>query len=647
MRPEKPPRKTRFLEKLLYNMTGYLTVPFASLVLDRHDFLDRVHQYSSTLNFLDENEFKNEVVMIRKELYRTGYNRQKLARIFALVQEAVFRTMGIRHFDVQLLGGLCLFHGNITEMKTGEGKTLTASLPAVAAALTGIPVHIITVNDYLAKRDAEELGETYEMLGLSVGCITHELSPAQRREQYLCDIVYCTNSEIVFDYLKDSLLLEDRSHALHMHAERIISAKDLESRLLLRGLHYAIVDEADSVLMDEARTPLIISGSEVIGKQQENMYRVAVDAARGLEQGMDYTLEHDTGKIDLTTAGKDKVYHRLCGLGGYWKSKIRTFELILLALSALNVHQKDRQYLVREGKVIIIDEHTGRLMHGRSWERGLHQMIEVKENCQVTSPRNTLARISYQSFFRKYMRLCGMTGTAREVAREFWSVYGLKVVTIPTHKPCRRIRNPVCVTESVDEKWRQVIQRVSILHEELRPVLIGTSSVLASEQLSELLTLNGIEHQLLNAKQDQHEAEIIAKAGQQGEVTIATNMAGRGTDIKLNESVRQNGGLYVILTELHDAGRIDRQLEGRCARQGDPGEFETIISLEDHLMQGTLSSKLYQMSQLLPASLRLLSGFFIMKLAQKLVEIKHHRTRSQLLKFDEKQSELLSFSGRS
>lgn len=646
MRPERPARKSHKLEKILVDITGYPARFVAPLLFSKKSFLSAVHRYSDAIIDLDENGIKNEVLKIRKELYRYGYNRRRLALVFALVQEAAGRTMGIRHFDVQLVGGLAMFHGYIAEMKTGEGKTLTASLPAAAAALMGIPVHVITVNDYLAKRDAVELGKTYEMLGLTVGCITHELTPQERQQQYQCDVVYCTNSELVFDYLKDSLVLEDRKHALHLHVERIKANNSLDSRLMLRGLHYAIIDEADSVLMDEARTPLIISGEMTINRQQEDMYRLAVNTARELVEGRDFIIEREKRKIELTGKGEDKVYSGLSSLGGFWRSRIRTFELINLALSALYLYEMDRQYLIRDGKVMIIDEHTGRVMHGRSWERGLHQLIEIKEDCEVTSPRDTLARISYQSFFRKYFHLCGMTGTAREVTGEFWSVYGLKVVSIPTHKPCIRTRNPFCVTRTEDEKWQRVLERVLALHRLDRPVLIGTNSVYSSEKLSSLLTSNGLEHQLLNAKQDQYEAEIIAMAGQPGQVTIATNMAGRGTDIKLSDSVRNNGGLYVILTELHDAGRIDRQLEGRCARQGDPGEFEIIVSLQDHLMDGNLSTRLYNMFSFLPGSLRLKSGFIIMKIAQKIVEWKHHRVRSQLLKSDEKQLELLSFSGK-
>lgn len=647
MRPEKTLKKENLIDRVFHRIFGFASGPFTSLALGNEKFVSQVHKHTADLDSSDESAFSNKILELRIELLKSGYNKERLALAFALIQEATNIHLGMRHFDVQLIGGLAMFYGKIAEMNTGEGKTLTAILPAAAAALQGISVHVITVNDYLAQRDADEMRGVYELLGLSVGCIVHGLSPQERRTQYACNVVYCTNNELVFDYLKDSIVLDDRHHYLHLHAEKLKNGEKVEELLLLQGLHYAIIDEADSVLMDEARTPLIISGEENHNPQQEKMYRLAIETAAKLVENIDYKIDYDNYKVTLTDTGKEIVYDELKELGGFWRSQIRTYELICQALSALYIYVRDKHYLIREGKVQIIDEHTGRIMENRSWERGLHQMIEIKEDCEITKPRTTLARISYQNFFRKYFHLCGMTGTAKEVANEFWTTYGLRVLKIPTHKPCIRIRNPVNVVETEEKKWTAILERVQMIHEQGQPILIGTHSVLTSEIMSNLLNETGLEHELLNAKQDQDEAGIIAQAGAYGQITIATNMAGRGTDIKLTDQVRHCGGLYVILSELHDAARIDRQLEGRCARQGDPGFFEMILSAEDQLMKGVAWTKIYALLiMIIPNTWISEVAYMLMKLAQKSVEKKHRTMRVNLLKYDEKQNTMLSFSGR-
>ncbi len=647
MRPEKSIKKEKIIDKLFHRVSGLLTRPFTGVALGNRKFVSLVHQYALNLESSSEAEFREEIFQLRVGLSKSGYNKKRLAMAFALIRKASEIKLGMQHYDEQLTGGLAMFYGKVAEMNTGEGKTLAAILPAGAAALQGIPVHIVTVNDYLTQRDADEMREVYELLGLSVGCIVQGLSPEQRRIQYARNVVYCTNNEIVFDYLKDSIVIDKRRHHLHLHAEKLKCDEKPNGVLLMRGLHYAIIDEADSVLMDEARTPLIISGEENINTQQEKMYRLAINAARQIDRAVDYNIEHENYKIVLTDTGKENVYEKLKGSGGFWKSRIRTYELVCQALSALHIYEKDRHYLIRDGKIQIIDEHTGRIMENRSWERGLHQMIEVKEDCEITKPRNTLARISYQNFFRKYHHLCGMTGTAEEVSDEFWRVYNLRVVKIPTHKPCVRVRMPVNVVESEEKKWQSILERVREIHEQGQPILIGTHSVLASETLSELLDGMQLKHQLLNAKQDGNEAGIIAQAGAYGQITIATNMAGRGTDIKLAERASECGGLYVILTELHDAARIDRQLEGRCARQGDPGFFEMILCAEDHLVKQSAWLKMhYFPARMLPKAWLSIIMYRLMKLIQKSVEKKHQKTRANLLEYDEKQNTLLSFSGR-
>lgn len=647
MRPEKRSEDDGLLEQFLETSWRTILSPFKRLRINQASLSEKVITIQNGYQDLDKRGFSDAVLALRHAVQGRDYDINTIATAFALVREATRRTLGIEHYPSQLTGGFVMFCGCVAEMQTGEGKTLTALLPACAAAFKGIPVDIITVNDYLAARDADEMKPVYEFLGLSVGCVRNGLSPAERREEYSRNIVYCTNKELVFDYLKDKINIGDRNHHLQLHAERLCGDPEITNKFVLRGLHYAIVDEADSVLMDEARTPLIISGEMEINNDQEEMYRKAIEIAWQLEAGQDFRLIINERDITLTDAGKEKIHAYTQDLGGYWRSRLRGNELVIQALNAIYLFERDKHYLVLDGKVEIVDEHTGRVMENRSWERGLHQLIEIKEDCELTRPRSTLAKISYQGFFRKYHHLCGMTGTASEVAGEFRSVYGLEVLKIPSNKPCVRKDNGTRIAGDDHTKWLWVRDRVTELHESGTPVLVGTHSVAASEILSGLLTDVGLEHNLLNAKQNSDEADIIAKAGLEGQITIATNMAGRGTDIKLDNTVRQEGGLYVILTELHDAGRIDRQLEGRCARQGDPGQFEIIISLDDHLL-GKYSVRLISF-----LSRKSDPGFIVswivyklMKLNQKLTEHRHRRIRGKLLKMDRKQNELLSFSGR-
>ena len=398
------------------------------------------------------------------------------ARLFAIVREVSARTIGLRHFDTQLIGGFLLLKGMIAEMETGEGKTLTATLAASAAALAGIPVHVICVNDYLTARDAEAMGPVYKALGLTVGCVVHGKTPRERQAAYGCQITYCTNKEIVFDYLRDRLTLGDITDALRLQAEYLHSRDVRDDRLLLRGLHFGICDEADSILIDESRTPLIISGAGE-GKEEETFLRQAMSLAKTLVEGDDYSVDRDRNRIDLTDGGLDRVRTASAALGPLWSGTIRRDETIRKALAGLHLFQPDIHYLVREGKVQIVDEYTGRLMPDRSWERGIHQLIEIKEGCELTRQVESIARITYQRFFRRYLHLCGMTGTAWEVRKELWSVYGLAVARVPTEKPLRRARLPGLIAPSADEKRQAVLERVEGLFRSGRPVLIGTRSV--------------------------------------------------------------------------------------------------------------------------------------------------------------------------
>jgi preprotein translocase subunit SecA len=571
-----------------------------------------------------------------------------VARAFALVREAAERTVGLRHFDVQLIGGWILLGGMVAEMDAGEGKTLVATLPACTAALGGIPVHVITVNDYLATRDAAWMGPIYQALGLTVGVITHGMPHDARRAAYACDVTYATNKEVAFDYLRDRIVLGGRPSRIHLQLEQLYGEGARVHRLLHRGLHYAIVDEADSVLIDEARTPLIISGGTGDSREQK-VFQGVLRLADRLEPGRDFVIEERDRAVRLTEAGQAHLEELAAPLGGVWAGRLWREELVRQALVAQRLFVRDKHYLVRDGKVQIIDEFTGRVMADRSWEHGLHQLIEAKESCAPTRPHDPLARISYQRFFRRYLHLAGMTGTAREVSGELWSVYGLAVVRVPPNRPSRRRGLPDRIYPTAAEKWTAVVERIKALHRDGRPVLVGTRSVAASEHLSRLLAAEGLPHQLLNARQDREEATIVAQAGEPGRITVATNMAGRGTDIRLAPAVAELGGLHVVATERHEAHRIDRQLFGRCGRQGDPGSYEAIVSLEDEL-PAVHSGGLWRRFALAMARpghpVPRWTGTRDVRRAQQGAERLHSRMRRDLLKMDEQLESALAFSGR-
>jgi len=578
---------------------------------------------------------------LRGALARDGVTPALSARAFAIVRETAHRVLGMRHFDVQLMGGQVLLDGMLAEMDTGEGKTLTATLAACTAAFAGIPVHVITVNDYLVTRDVELLRPLYEALGLSVGAVVDGMDADARRAAYRADVTYVTNKQVAFDYLRDRMVLGDARGGLRLGLERLYEESARVDRLILRGLCYAIVDEADGVLVDEARTPLIISRPGD-SDGQERVYLQALSLAARLEQDADYVVDLRERDVRLTDAGGARLDALTHPLGGVWSGRRRREELVRQALQARCLFQPDQHYLVRDGEVQIIDEYTGRVMPDRSWERGLHQMIEAKEGCEITGQRETLARISYQRFFRRYLRLAGMSGTAREVAGELWSVYRLGVVTIPANRPVRRTGCGERVYARADARWDAVVARIAELHAAGRPVLVGTRSVSASERLSAALEREGLEHSVLNARQDAEEAEIVARAGAAGRITVATNMAGRGTDIRLGPGVAERGGLHVIATERHEARRIDRQLFGRCGRQGDPGSFEAIVSLEDDLVANFARPWL----PVVGAARGGLAARLRVRRAQRSAERRHARVRRELLKLDEQLGRVLAFSGR-
>lgn len=521
-----------------------------------------------------------------RELFRRG--KDKIADrdlAFALVREVAFRRLGEKPFLVQVAGALALDAGCVAEMATGEGKTLAATMPATIAGWRGRGCHIITVNDYLAQRDAEWMGDIYRFCGLSVGYIQQGMSPADRRQAYQADITYCTNKEVTADFLRDKLALGRLSSLSSALLGKIVNGSNSGTdRLVQRGLNFAIVDEADSIMIDEGVTPLIISG-DAPNPEQVEAFRHAAELARQLTPQRHYKINYRYKEVELTPAGKERLAELANGLGGLWSGQRRREELVVQALTAREFYLLDKQYILQDGKVVIVDEFTGRLMPDREWRDGLHQAVEAKENVQVNPPKDTYARISFQRFFRLYGKLAGMTGTATEARREFWQIYNLPVVVIPTNRPCIRKVLPDKVFATEQAKWKAVVDEIRRIHDTGRPILVGTRSVRASEHLSKLLTAEGLDHRVLNAVRHREEAQIVAGAGQEGRITVATNMAGRGTDIKLGRGIAEIGGLHVIATERHEAHRIDRQLFGRCARQGDPGSAQAIVSLEDELVR--------------------------------------------------------------
>jgi len=566
------------------------------------------------------------------------------ARAFALVREACTRTLGKRPFDVQLMGAAALFGGKLAEMQTGEGKTLTAALAACIAGAAGLPVHVVTVNDYLAERDATEMGPLYAYFGLTTGIIITGLSLPQRAAAYACHVTYCTNKELVFDYLKDRVTAGGRASRAQLRMRSHVGSGQGGHALLLRGLHFAIVDEADSVLIDEARTPLILA-EKGDSPGDPALYSQALTLAGQLEAGRDFELIIARRELHLSHAGRARLTDLCAELGPAWTAAHGREHMVSQALRALHLFQRDQHYLLADDKVQIIDEYTGRILPGRTWEQGLHQLIESKEGCPLSEHNRTLARITYQRFFRRYLRLAGMTGTAREVRREIWAVYALETIAIPTNRPCIRTMAPTrcCATE--DDKWRMVAQEVQRVRQTGRAVLIGSRSVEASEHLSQALSHAGIEHRVLNARQDAGEAEVVTRAGLAGTVTVATNMAGRGTDIHLGEGVAGAGGLCVVLTEFHDSPRIDRQLIGRCARQGDPGSAVVIVALDDTVLREH-GGQLHRLLQLLfPAGP---PAFWVERLrhhVQRRAQAIHARTRRDTLKQDQNLDTMLAFAG--
>ncbi len=603
--------------------------------------VDKIEAMRDEMVALSDEALRDKTRQFKERLAEGATLDDILPEAYATVREAARRVLGMEHFRVQLIGGVVLHQGRIAEMKTGEGKTLVATLPAYLNALEGKGVHIVTVNDYLAKRDAEWMGKVHEFLGLAVGVVLNDMNREERQAAYNCDITYITNNELGFDYLRDNMVV-------------------YEKQLVQRGLHYAIIDEVDSVLIDEARTPLIISGQS--GKSTK-LYEMCDTLARQLTRGEDLpefskmdaimgVEQEETGDfivnekdkvVNLTQQGVDKVekFFHIDNLADPENLEIQ--HNIILALRAHNLMHRDQDYVVKDDQVLIVDSFTGRIMPGRRYSDGLHQAIEAKEGVKVKRESMTLANITFQNFFNKYDKKCGMTGTALTEEQEFRDIYGMDVVEIPTNKPVIRQDLEDAVYKTKKEKYHAVVEEVKKAHAKGQPVLVGTITIDISEEISRLLKREGIPHNVLNAKFHEKEAEIVADAGRHGAVTIATNMAGRGTDIKLDEEARAAGGLKIVGTERHESRRIDNQLRGRSGRQGDPGQSQFFISLEDDLMRLFGSEKLISMFNSLGVpeneqiQHKMLSG--AIEKAQKKIESNNFAIRKNLLEYDQVMNE--------
>ena len=525
--------------------------------------VDEINGFEEGLQNLSDSSLARYTDKFRDRLAEGETLEDILPEAFAVVREASRRILGMRHFDVQMMGGICLHEGKIAEMRTGEGKTLVATLPTYLNALTGKGVHIVTVNDYLAKRDSIEMGRLYNFLGLSVGLVRHDMDFPERKYAYSCDITFGTNNEFGFDYLRDNMVVDMK-------------------QMVQRELNYAIVDEVDSILVDEARTPLIISGPGT--KPTETYVRMA-KAVNVLQEGVDYTVDEKAKTVAPADTAIPKIEKALGIKNMYDPENMEMSHCFMAALRAKALMKRDRDYVVKDGEIIIVDEFTGRLMQGRRYSDGLHQAIEAKEGLEVQRESQTLASITFQNYFRMYNKLSGMTGTAKTEEDEFLKIYKLPVIVIPTNRPIARIDHPDVIYKTKRAKYKAVANDVEAIHHKGQPVLIGTTSITQSEELSRILSQRNIPHNVLNAKFHEQEAEIIADAGQKSAVTIATNMAGRGTDIKLGEGVPELGGLFIVGTERHESRRIDNQLRGRAGRQGDPGESRFYLSLEDDLLR--------------------------------------------------------------
>ena len=602
---------------------------------------------------LSEEDLKKEVKKY-KEIFMTGRENTRIVNeAFAVVREVCWRVKKMKPYQVQVAGGLAIELGVIAEMATGEGKTLTATMPGVIAGWRGKGCHVMTTNSYLAQRDAEEMGPVYEYCGLTVSYLEDTMQPEERKAAYLADITYCTNKDVAADFLRDQMALGHGNNGTSELLKKISGiSQSKAAETVLRGLECAIVDEADSVLIDDGVTPLLISGENPDKEEQSKIYVQARDMAKLFHEKQHYNVDMRYKEILLTKEGEKLLKHESQKLGGIWTGEVRSYELLNQALTVKHFFIRDKQYILDEGKVVIVDEATGRLMPDRFWRSGVHQAVEAKEEVEINADKDTFARISFQKFFRLYKKLSGMTGTGKEAVREFWFYYHLSVIPIPTNRKCLRKQANDRVYINENSKWKAVLREVKKMHVAQRPILIGTASIKDSHIISELLQDEGIEHKVLNAIHHAREAEIVSDAGGLGKVTVATNMAGRGTDIKIPDDAKKAGGLHVIATERFESFRIDRQLYGRSSRQGDPGSAVAMVSLDDQLIKqfgGFL--RIFLKTTMVFFSIRgriLFPGIRLMLWKSQRKSVKSGRImRKGVLKSDNWLEQTLGFTGKS
>ena len=642
--PEDPQSESDVLQRLTNQARCHWQakrLKFSGFKATAKEVGDLAQSYAS----LSEQEFRHQWLEQRRAFQTTGLSRANLINGFALAKLGVKQEFGFDLHDEQLFCAWGLMHGLLTEMATGEGKSVTAGVAAVLAAGSGSPVHVITTNDYLVERDASSMLGLFNRFGLSSSFVSPEHSDDDRREAYAKDICYVSNKQLVFDYLRDRQTLGNRPSSIQ--ARLLGVSKPDSTAPLLRGLCFAVVDEADSVLIDEAITPLILS-QQVDGDTDSVQVITAISLARRLKEDDDYSIDRRAKSITLTAAGEEHLAESASGLEGVWKNRRFRHELVRQALSAINLFTRDIDYLVREGDVVLIDQSTGRVMPDRKLQQGLHQMIEIKEHCELSGQSETISSLSFQNYFLRYKHLCGMTGTASEAIGELRSVYRLPVVAVPTHSPNLRKSCPPSFGMDETEHLELLLNKVLTRHETGQPLLVGTRSLAQSERISEVLTKAGLSPTLLNARQDENEAEIVAQAGQEGAITIATNIAGRGTDIPVPDPMCELGGLHVIVAELNDNERIDRQLIGRCARQGDPGTYEYVLDLNDQLLTRQLPSRvrfLKRIKRVVPARLWHTLCLRAGKKAQAIQEKQQRLARKQVAKADLQMQKRLSFAG--
>jgi preprotein translocase subunit SecA len=603
------------------------------------DILQAIRQSEETVPTFNSEQFKAEINTLRIQLPKDGFTDQLIIKSFSLINQAFSNIMNVRLFDTQMIAAYHMLNNRLIEMATGEGKTYAVALAASTAALSGMPIHVITANDYLADRDAQMLNGLYQSLGLRVDAARHGQEQDRRKQAYASDITYCTAKELVFDYLRD--LEHRKKQPTIWHSESLENT----SPLLLRGLCMAIIDEADSILIDEACVPLILS--KAIKNQQENKYyQQSLNLACQLTMHQDFTLSSSEMKVTLNANGQSKLDAVAFGLPAVWHNKLHREETVCLALAALHLYECDHHYVVQDDKIQIIDQTTGRIAQGRSWSRGLHQLIELKENVKLTDPLSTLSQITYQRFFPKYFHLCGVSGTLFESGKELFNTYGLAVTKVPLRTPSKRKIFKTRFFSDTSKLNDAIVIRVKQLNADGRPILIGTESVTKSEALSKRLMEAGINHVVLNAKNDMNEAELVAKAGIQGAVTVTTNMAGRGTDIKINDQVNQNGGLHIISCQVNTSRRIDRQLIGRSARQGDNGSAETWISINSSFLQQKLPAWIKKWAKSYSAHIPNYIIVLTVYILQKTEERHQMSVRHRLLITDKSLEKNLAFGGR-